>query len=350
MFPTEESLLSVDPFMEDLRAKITTLDKEIMDTVRLQTTGSASAQHELEGGKAAVQELFQRVQQIKSKAADSEAMVAEICRDIKSLDHAKRNLTVTITALKRLQMLSSAVQQLAAMTESRRYREAAHLLGAVNQLAVNFEGYRGIAKVDDLVRTIDGIKSDLRKRIFDDVNRLSTGGGQEDGAGGGGGGGGDAGPEGAAAGPGSIDHLADACAAVDALGEGVRREMLTWFCNLQFAFYRHTFQPYGEAGSLEKTELRYTWLRRTLKVYQERCAPRPGHGVGGTAGDAADVPRGPAQLRKRVPRRVACAVRAHRGVLQDHAGPPPGDAPGNQKGRELASGGPHPGPDQDDGL
>jgi len=75
LFPTEESLLSVDPFLEGLRSKIATLDTEVMDTVRLQTTGSQAAQAELEGGKAAVQELFLRVQQIKAKAAESEAMV-----------------------------------------------------------------------------------------------------------------------------------------------------------------------------------------------------------------------------------------------------------------------------------
>ena len=44
-----------------------------------------------------------QIRDIKDKAEQSEQMVHEICRDIKSLDYAKRHLTLTITALKRLQ-------------------------------------------------------------------------------------------------------------------------------------------------------------------------------------------------------------------------------------------------------
>ena len=39
---------------------------------------------------------------IKTKAEQSEAMVHEICRDIKSLDYAKRHLTLTITVRARV--------------------------------------------------------------------------------------------------------------------------------------------------------------------------------------------------------------------------------------------------------
>ena len=45
--------------------------------------------------------------EIKSKADQSEAMVQEICRDIKKLDYAKKHLTTTITALRRLGMLGA---------------------------------------------------------------------------------------------------------------------------------------------------------------------------------------------------------------------------------------------------
>lgn len=67
---------------------------------------------------------------IKTKAEQSEQMVHEICRDIKSLDYAKRHLTQTITALKRLQMLVTAVEQLGVMARERMYSEASSLLQA----------------------------------------------------------------------------------------------------------------------------------------------------------------------------------------------------------------------------
>ena len=50
------------------------------------------------------QDLFGKIQDIKHKAKQSDVMVQDICADIKQLDTAKRHLTTTITALKRLQM------------------------------------------------------------------------------------------------------------------------------------------------------------------------------------------------------------------------------------------------------
>lgn len=45
----------------------------------------------------------------RRKAEASEAMVQEICRDIRKLDRAKGHLQVTITSLRRLAMLVDAV-------------------------------------------------------------------------------------------------------------------------------------------------------------------------------------------------------------------------------------------------
>ena len=88
------------------------LDEDILRCVRDQTSAGSSARKDIESGKQSVVELFVKVRDIKTKAEQSEQMVQEICRDIKSLDYAKRHLTQTITALKRLQMLVTAVEQL----------------------------------------------------------------------------------------------------------------------------------------------------------------------------------------------------------------------------------------------
>lgn len=52
-----------------------------------------------------LQELTQKISEMKEKAEQSEVMVQEICRDIKKLDCAKKHITTTITALHRLAML-----------------------------------------------------------------------------------------------------------------------------------------------------------------------------------------------------------------------------------------------------
>jgi len=57
--------------------------------------------------KYQTQALFTKMETIKVKAQQSEEMVTEITRDIKSLDYAKRHLTASITALRRLNMLGT---------------------------------------------------------------------------------------------------------------------------------------------------------------------------------------------------------------------------------------------------
>ena len=170
-FPTEESLGSTT-FCDELDARSKSLNEEILQTVRAQTSAGSSARKDLENGKQSVAELFVKVREIKGKAEQSEQMVHEICRDIKSLDYAKRHLTTTITALKRLQMLVTAVEQLVVMSRERMYAEAANLLEAVTQLLGHFAEYTHIDKVR--AERQGRRRAPLRTRVFDDFNKLSA--------------------------------------------------------------------------------------------------------------------------------------------------------------------------------
>lgn len=67
---------------------------------------------DIQEAQVAIMELFANISSIKTQASQSERMVQEICADIKRLDYAKTHLQTTITSLKRLQMLITAVTQL----------------------------------------------------------------------------------------------------------------------------------------------------------------------------------------------------------------------------------------------
>ena len=68
-----------------------------------------ACRQDLTAAKAAIEELFGKIREVRRKAEASEVMVQEICRDIRKLDFAKTHLTHTITALRRLAMLVNAV-------------------------------------------------------------------------------------------------------------------------------------------------------------------------------------------------------------------------------------------------
>jgi cysteinyl-tRNA synthetase len=99
--------------------------------------------------------------------------VQEICKDIKQLDYAKRHLQTTITALKRLHMLITAVDQLSVMAAGKQYRESAHLLEATSQLLSHFEPYAAVARIRELKGTVATIKQSLTEEILQAFNRVT---------------------------------------------------------------------------------------------------------------------------------------------------------------------------------
>lgn len=74
----------------------------------------------------------------------TEQAITVMTADIKQLDNTKRNLTLSMTALKRLQMLATAYEQLRVLGKTRQYRECAQLLQAMIQLMTHFKSYRSI--------------------------------------------------------------------------------------------------------------------------------------------------------------------------------------------------------------
>ncbi|GER51290.1 vacuolar protein sorting protein [Striga asiatica] len=248
MFPTEASLSGVEPLMQKIRSEIRRVDAEILTAVRQQSNSGSKAREELAAATHAVQELIYKMQEIKTKAVQSESMVQEICRDIKKLDFAKKHITTTITALHRLTMLVSAVEQLQVMASKRQYKEAAAQLEAVNQLCSHFEAYRDFQKITELREKFKSIKQILKSHVFSDFSSLGTGKETEE--------------------SNLLQQLSDACLVVDALEPSVREELVKNFCSRELTSYQQIFEG-AELAKLDKTERRYGWIKRRLRTNEE---------------------------------------------------------------------------------
>lgn len=248
MFPTEASLSGVEPLMQKIQSEIQRVDAGILAAVRQQSNSGTKAKEDLAAATRAVQELMYKIREIKTKAEQSETMVQEICRDIKKLDFAKKHITTTITALHRLTMLVSAVEQLQVMASKRRYKEAAAQLEAVNQLCAHFEAYRDVPKISELREKFKNIKQILKSHVFSDFSSLGTGKESEE--------------------TNLLQQLSDACLVVDALEPSVREELVKNFCNKELTSYQQIFEG-AEFAKLDKTERRYAWIKRRLRTNEE---------------------------------------------------------------------------------
>ncbi|KAL6565339.1 HIT domain protein [Orobanche gracilis] len=248
MFPTEASLSGVEPLMQKIHSEIRRVDAEILAAVRQQSNSGSKAREELASATHAVQELIYKMQEIKTKAEQSESMVQEICRDIKKLDFAKKHITTTITALHRLTMLVSAVEQLQVMASKRQYKEVAAQLEAVNQLCSHFEAYRDFQKITELREKFKSIKQILKSHVFSDFSSLGSGKETEE--------------------SNLLQQLSDACLVVDALEPSVREELVKNFCSRELTSYQQIFEG-AELAKLDKSERRYAWIKRRLRTNEE---------------------------------------------------------------------------------
>lgn len=187
---------------------------------------------------------------MRERAIQTEQTITEMTSDIKRLDNTKKNLTLSMTALKRLQMLTTAYEQLRALSSSRQYRECAQLLQAVIQLMAHFKSYRSIDQIATLSRNVSDLQRELLEQACEDFEVTFARGElvQRQGM------------------------LAEACLVMDALGENARSRLITWYCNTQLREYRLVFRGNEEAGSLDNISRRYSWFKRILKVYDEEHA------------------------------------------------------------------------------
>ncbi|KAG5513516.1 hypothetical protein PMAC_000948 [Pneumocystis sp. 'macacae'] len=186
--------------------------------------------------------LVQDIKSMQSRAFQMENLVIEIIADIKQLDSARRNIITSMIVLKRLQMLTIAYEQLKALIKAKQYGEITHLLEAVLELTSYFKSFRSVDQIAILCNNIYELKKDLLEQASLDFENIFTS---------------------------SLDlnkkasQLQEICIMVDVLENKARERILLWYCNTQLREYR-------TAASLDNISRRYTWIKRMLKLYDEK--------------------------------------------------------------------------------
>ncbi|KAF2013469.1 hypothetical protein BU24DRAFT_372904 [Aaosphaeria arxii CBS 175.79] len=245
LFAHPSSLSSVSGVTETLRSYQDDLDEDIANFVSSQSASDADSVQRIQAAKAELADLFKKIESVRERAMQTERTITDMTADIKRLDNTKRNLTLSMTALKRLQMLTTAYEQLRSLSKTRQYRECAQLLQAVIQLVAHFKSYRSIDQIATLSRNVADLQSELLEQICEDFEVIFA--------------------------KGEVAQrkatLAEACLVMDALGDHARIRLINWYCNTQLREYRQVFRGNDEAGSLDNISRRYSWFNRMMKTY-----------------------------------------------------------------------------------
>jgi hypothetical protein len=221
------ALSSVAATSEALRSYQDDLDEDIAHVVASQSASDADSVQRIQAAKAELVDLFKTIESVRERAVQTEQTITEMTADIKRLDSTKKNLTLSMTALKRLQMLTTAYEQLRGLSKSRQYRECAQLLQAVIQLVAHFKSYRSIDQIATLSRNVADLQSELLEQICEDFELAFA-----------------------------KDEVAqrkgmltEACLIMDALGDSARTRLINWYCNTQLREYRQVFRGNDEVNT-----------------------------------------------------------------------------------------------------
>ena len=245
-FPDFKSLDNLPDLIDKFEKEIGELDEEIDGLMCERATYNDELKNYMQELNNDVGKIIQLISNIKENTDTNETTVKLICNDIKNLDNARNNITVTISSLTKLIMLITGIEKLESFVKEKQYKEAANAIAASNDIMEYFKEYRHVTQVNSLYQKKDALCNSLLNTICDelknDINLL----------------------------PQNSDRLYDACLAVNAIGDRAIGEIKTWFTQYKLAPYEKMYDPKIEnAIEFKDTEKRFDWLKRALKEYDK---------------------------------------------------------------------------------
>ncbi|KAJ7282965.1 Vps53-like protein [Mycena rebaudengoi] len=244
-FPDEASLAHIGSVQSRLSETQSQLQREIDALqVELKHNQDPTRMHLIQ---EMISDLFGQMSRIREKATESEAVVRNITKDIQVLDLAKRNLILSMTTLKRLQMLVGAMTQLDDFVKEKKYGEIAQTLAAVKQISASFKQYTSVQRISQVWQHIQELQGEIRNHLDRDFDAFYL---QDPSK------------------PVKPNVIADACLVVDVLGVDVRTQMIERYVSIELKEYRRIFRTSDEAGQLDNISRRFAWFRRLLQTHE----------------------------------------------------------------------------------
>ncbi|KAM7543155.1 hypothetical protein Aperf_G00000009084 [Anoplocephala perfoliata] len=276
LFPNEKSLSAIDDIMASITEKIESIDVQTRQIIRGQWELEDKGEQLVSEASELIQSLFARIREVQERATSSELMVAEITKDIQQLDHAKRNLTASITTLNNLALIVGDIDQLNAtlcvnthapasrgssanpfdpentpkVLESTQIED--HLARAQRLMEPMMAAYSSVPAVIELNDELKNIFTTINSRLSIEMRELLTS-------------------------PSArilTEHapkILTGCRLLDLLPtDSMKMEIIDWFVAQQLAEYRELYEPSQAIAWLDKIDHRYAWLRTNITPLERK--------------------------------------------------------------------------------
>ncbi len=252
LFRDSSDLASLDQLLAYVCGYKLDIEKEILKREHnyndRAANGTDSVSELTELGKK-LDQLMDDFDDMQVLAEDTGNTINKMTVNIKRLDNCKKNLTLSMTIMKRLQMLLTAYSSLEKLLNSnenktgeRNYNDIKQMLGVVLELMQHFQSYKSIDEINTLDKKILSTKNRVIDDIFSDFEAEIKGK--------------------------TNSTLADACEILSMFGEAYETRLQSWYVNALLKDLTTIFKSSEEAGSLDNIKRRYIFFQRILNDFE----------------------------------------------------------------------------------
>ncbi|KAH3663612.1 hypothetical protein OGAPHI_005013 [Ogataea philodendri] len=255
LFPTPVSLSQLDTLLAYVNVYKLQLDEDIRESQSNYNSfvfDREDGQDVLASADEKLDDLITELNETKISAENTGTTINQMTASIKTLDNAKKNLTLTMTILKRLQMLITAYENLETFLSDssnpvKDYLQIKQLFSVVVELMQHFQSYKSIDEINTLNKKISSLKNRIIDEIFADFEleyqeELHN------------------------------PQLVDACELLDMLGQPYRDKLMNWYTITTLKEITQIFKSTEEAGSLDNLKRRFMFFRQVLENFESRHA------------------------------------------------------------------------------
>ncbi|KAH0792795.1 vacuolar protein sorting-associated protein 53 A [Histomonas meleagridis] len=241
ILPNEPALANLPKYISQLQTRSRRLSASTREAVRSYSILGDSSEAILKETRNSIVDLSQRITDMHDKVTETESIVSKICVGIKPLDNAKKNLTLSVTSLRRLKMIVQTVSSLEENVSNLDYSKCAENILALTSLTDYFKKYSNKPQLKPFLNKFLDLKRILKNKInteFED--KMFRGSADE-------------------------SNL-PLCAAVDSFNDGFREAIIQTFCE-------KFMSPYSDSYSntpLKEINTRYQWFKQRAEFYNSQ--------------------------------------------------------------------------------
>ncbi len=230
-------------YADTLRQELRELDNSRSLSFTEVTLACAEGDVHAHAARRSISDLRDQLSSIHERVIASEQSMRRASDDLISLNLARKNVSYTITLLKKIVMAVGACDQLVELARTREYRQISPLVQSMKHLSRDaFMEHREMEQVDELVRHMDRIFKELGDQAKDDFLDFAAGTDFEG-------------------------------AAETAESLGIESELTNQYCSRVLRSYEEEFSPFeGESvsSSFPEHEKRFQWLSKALSELKDK--------------------------------------------------------------------------------